>query len=351
MNVTLYSGCLSLVRKSGVGQAISHQKAMLERVGVETTSKWAEPSEAVHINTVFPDSPVAAWLARRRNRKVIYYGHSTMEDFQNSFKCSNLFAPLFRRWIIHCYGLGDVIITPTPYSKRLLESYGIKKPIYSLTNGIDTDFFAPSAERRAVFRAKYKLLPDHKAVISVGHYIERKGLLDFVELARGMPDVRFFWFGYTNPNLVPERIRAAIENAPENLCFPGYVERDELRNAYCGCDLFAFLSKEETEGIVVLEALACGIPTLVRDIPVYEDWLANGRNVYKAGNLIEFQEKARGILTGALPDLAASGLRIAQERSLEAVGEKLLSIYRKEKILSPVYLHANGSLKAADTIV
>lgn len=349
MRVTLYAGGLSLVRKSGVGQAIMHQKAMLERAGVETTNKWAEPSAVVHINTVFPDSPVAAWLARKQHRKVVYYGHTTMEDFRNSFKCSNLFAPLFRRWIILCYELGDVIITPTPYSKKLLESYGMKNPIYSLSNGIDTDFFAPSKERRAAFRAKYQLLPDTKAVISVGHYIERKGLLDFVELARSMPDVRFFWFGYTNLNLVPKNIRTAIKNAPENLCFPGYVERDELRDAYCGCDLFAFLSKEETEGIVVLEALACGIPTLVRDIPVYEGWLADRKNVYKAKELTEFKEKAKGILTGTLPVLTESGLKVAQERSLEAVGKQLLSIYRKENILFPVYLHANSNLEAVDT--
>lgn len=350
MRVTLYSGCLSLVQKSGVGQAVLHQKAMLERAGVETTNRWADPSAAVHINTVFPDSPVVAWLARKRHRKVIYYGHSTMEDFRNSFKCSNLFAPLFRHWIIYCYGLGDVIITPTPYSKKLLESYGIKKPIYSLTNGVDTDFFTPSAERRAVFRAKYKLLSDQKSVISVGHYIERKGLLDFAELARSMPDVRFFWFGYTNLNLVPKKIRTAIENAPENLCFPGYVDRDELRDAYCGCDLFAFLSNEETEGIVVLEALACGIPTLVRDIPVYEGWLTDRENVYKAKGPTEFKEKVKGILTNSLPDLTVSGLQVAQERNLKTVGEKLLGIYRNENILSPVNLHANSSLGASDTI-
>lgn len=45
--------------------------------------------------------------------------------------------------------------------------------------------------------------------------------------------------------------------------------------------LFCFMSHEETEGIVVLEALACCIPVLVRDIPVYEDWLADGKNVLR----------------------------------------------------------------------
>jgi 1,2-diacylglycerol-3-alpha-glucose alpha-1,2-glucosyltransferase len=90
-----------------------------------------------------------------------------------------------------CYEIGDVIITPTEYSKKLLQSYGIRKPIYSLSNGVDTDFFAPSAERRAIFRRKYGLGPEDKAVISVGHYIERKGLPDFIELARRMPQMRF----------------------------------------------------------------------------------------------------------------------------------------------------------------
>lgn len=350
MRVTLYSGSLSLVRKSGVGQAILHQKAMLESIGIETTDLWKEPSAIVHINTIFPNSFLAAHLARMQHKKVVYYGHSTMEDFRNSFIGANIIAPLFRRWIIQCYGLGDVVITPTPYSKRLLESYGIKKPIYNLSNGVNTDFFAPNPKRRAAFRAKYNLSPTDKAVISVGHFFERKGLPDFVELARSLPDVQFFWFGYTNLKLVTKKIRTAIETAPENLHFPGYVEPDALRDAYCGCDLFAFLSHEETEGIVVLEALACGIPVLVRDIPVYEDWLSDGENVYKAKGLSGFVEKTTGILSGALPDLTASGLRIAEERSLETVGRELVNIYEKESLFSPLDLPESSNLRPTNAI-
>ncbi|MEY8353382.1 glycosyltransferase [Lachnospiraceae bacterium 54-53] len=316
-----------------MGRAILHQRAMLERIGFGTTKKFTKTAPVVHINTVFPDSFAAAWLARKLHKKIIYYGHSTMEDFRNSFKGANMFAPLFKRWIIRCYELGDVIITPTAYSKMLLKSYGIKTPIYNLSNGIDTEFFAFSLTKRAAFREKYHLLPSDKAVMSVGHYIERKGITDFIELARSMPKARFFWFGYTNLNLVPEHIQTAVKNAPENLSFPGYIERDELRDAYCGCDLFTFFSYEETEGIVVLEALACGIPALVRDIPVYEGWLADGKNIYKAKGFKQFTGKANDILDGTLPDLTACGLRIAQERNLTAVGEKLIKIYQNENIL------------------
>lgn len=333
MQVMLYAGGFSIVSKSGVGQAILHQRAMLEQAGVAVTDKWNRSAAVIHINTVFPDSLFAAWLARIQGRKVIYYGHSTMEDFRNSFRGSNLLAPLFRRWLIHCYKRGDIIITPTPYSKKLLEGYGIKKPIYSLTNGIDTHFFAPNGERRLAFRTRYQLLPEQKAVVSAGHYIERKGILDFIELARRLPQIRFFWFGYTNPALVPAPISGAIQNAPANLSFPGYVSQEELRDAYCGCDLFAFLSQEETEGIVILEALACGIPTLVRRIPVYEGWLIDRENVYMAKETGEFARLTEHILTGEVPDLSVAGMEVAKERSLEAVGAALLAIYRAENII------------------
>jgi 1,2-diacylglycerol-3-alpha-glucose alpha-1,2-glucosyltransferase len=96
------------------------------------------------------------------------------------------------------------------------------------------------------------------------------------------------------------------------------------------------MSREETEGIVVLEALACGIPTVVRDIPVYSGWLENGKNVYKASATDEFQQSVEGMLAGSLPDLTSAGRATAESRSLEAVGKKLREIYRRERILPPL---------------
>lgn len=245
-----------------------------------------------------------------------------MEDFRRSFKCSDLLAPLFRRWIMFCYSLGDVIITPTEYSRTLLNGYGIKKPVIAMSNGIDTEYFHPDRSCRKSFRQKYGLEQDDKVVISAGHYIQRKGLPEFVTLASRLPDVQFFWFGSTSLELVPHQIREAVENAPSNVHFPGYAERDEMREAYCGCDLFCFMSHEETEGIVVLEALACGTPTVVRNIPVYDGWLRDGENVYKADSDEDFEAKVRAVLDGALPSLAA-GMETAGERSYENIVVKL----------------------------
>jgi 1,2-diacylglycerol-3-alpha-glucose alpha-1,2-glucosyltransferase len=171
-------------------------------------------------------------------------------------------------------------------------------------------------------------------VISVGHYIQRKGILDFIELARRMPSVRFFWFGYTDPSLIPGTVRNAIAAAPDNLQFPGYVDRRALRDAYCGADAFAFLSQEETEGIVVLEALACGIPVVLRDIPVYEGWLVNGRHVYKVPDAACAETTISKLLDGQLPDLTAAGRAAAEARSLSRVGAALRDIYRTDGLLA-----------------
>ena len=336
MSIYLYRGGEKLVGRSGVGQAIRHQAECLSRCGLPVTDRFAPDTNAVHINTVLPDAVVTALLARLRGRKVVWYGHSTMEDFRGSFRGSDLLAPLFRRWLTFCYGLGDVVLTPTPYSRRLLAGYGLRKPVYSLSNGVDVDFFHPDAAAKDTFRKRYHLGANEKTVISVGHTIARKGLPEFLELARRMPDVRFLWFGWTDPRLVPAAITRAIRNAPPNVLFPGFVDRERLREAYQGADVFAFLSHEETEGIVVLEALACGIPTVLRDIPVYDGWLEDRKTVYKASNPGEFQRIVMDLLAGTLPDLTAAGRQAAEERSLETVGERLKDIYRKERILPPL---------------
>ena len=99
------------------------------------------------------------------------------------------------------------MITPSEFSKFLIESYGVKAPVYAVSNGIDLGFWKADKEGRRAFRKKYKLTDEEKVVISVGHFIERKGLLEFVQLAKNMPDVTFMWFGYTNLSLVPKEIR------------------------------------------------------------------------------------------------------------------------------------------------
>lgn len=330
MRVQIYMGGFRYIRKSGIGRAILHQTRSLEAAGIETTNSWWKPADIIHINTIFPDSVIASCIAKMQGKSVVYYAHSTEEDFRNSFKGSNWLAPFFKRWIQFCYNLGDIIITPTEYSKSLLRKYGIDKQIYPISNGIDTYFFLPNDKKKQSFRQKYGIAEGTPVIISAGHFIARKGIIEFADLARRMPNAEFMWFGNTNLSIVPQAVRDVVENPPKNLHFPGFVTPNELRDAYCGADVFAFMTHEETEGIVVLEALACGISVVVRDIPVYDHWLEADVHVCKAKTTEEFKEKIESILCGEKLQLRENGLEIARQRSMKEIGLKLKAIYEKE---------------------
>lgn len=335
MSVCIYQGGADEVWSSGVGRALEHQAAALKEAGLPLVEKIppAGPESracVVHLNTTRPGALLAAARAHARGCKVVYYGHRTAETARWG---SRLMAPLVRRWLALCYRQGDLVITPSVYASRVLAGYKIGRPIYTLSNGIDTGFFRPDAAAGARFRERYCLAEGQQCVISVGHWSARKGLPEFTELARRMPEVRFIWFGRAGEGRLTDAVREAMDAAPGNVLFAGYVPADELRDAYCGADAFVFLSHQETEGISVLEALACGTPTLVRDIPVYDNWLEEGKSVYKADSLTAFARKLQDILDGHLPSLREGGLAVAQARSLYQIGQALCRIYASSGLL------------------
>lgn len=328
IKVCLYSEMQKQIEKSGVGRAIYHQKNAAGQNGIEIVES-IEEADVVHINTVFFKSWLVAKRAKKMGKAVVYHAHSTREDFRNSYIGSNLFSGFFQKWITFCYQLGDIIVTPSEYAKGLLLGYGIKRPIRVVSNGIDLKDYRRDEAAGQRFREKYGIRPEEKVVIGVGLVMGRKGIVDFVELAKRLPQYRFLWFGDSNLNLVGSAVRKAAKTKLPNLTFAGYVDKKSLQEAHCGSDLFLFPSFEETEGIVVLEALALKTPSLLRRIPVYDGWLEENRNVYMAGSVDEFEQKITAILEQKLPDLTEEGYHVAEQKRIEDVGKQLSAIYRE----------------------
>lgn len=328
MKVLLYSEGMKLIAKSGVGRAIKHQMQALElNETTFTTNKKESDYDIVHINTVGPQSVLLAKNARRRGKKVIMHAHSTQEDFRDSFFFSNWIAPLFKVWIKYAYRHGDELITPTPYSKKLLETYEMDRPIHAVSNGIDLQAFSKDEALGEAFRKEYGFKEDDHLILSVGLQIKRKGILDFIEIAKQEPDYQFIWCGYTAPALLSPEITDAMKSAPDNVHFLGYVTN--MKGAYSASDIFFMPTYEETEGIVVLEALAAELTVVIRDIPVYDDWLEHGINCFKANDNESFIDIFEKLRLGELQDTTEEGLKVVEERTLAKVGARLVSIYRR----------------------
>lgn len=329
MKVLLYTENEKMVGKSGLGKAIKHQMKALDNEKIKYTTNPKDDYDILHINTYFPKSYMLAKKAKKMGKKIVYHAHSTEEDYKNGFIFAKQTSKLFKKWLIKCYSLGDVIVTPTLYSKRLLEGYkGLEdKKIYDVSNGIELEFFKKDEKLGEKFRKAYGYKKDDKVIFGIGLYIERKGITHFVELAKRMPEYKFIWFGYSPLVAATSPVKKAVHTKLDNLTFAGYVEPDMIKAAMNGGDLFLFPTLEETEGIPIIEACACKCNAIIRDIPIFDGWLVDGKNVYKAKDVDEFEEKIKLFFNNKLADLTDEAYKVAKERDIKNVGKKLKKIY------------------------
>ena len=328
MKVLLYLEGKTVLQKSGIGRSLHHQMAALDLAGIPYTTDLLGDYDVIHINTYGPRSWLLLQAAKRKGKKVILHGHSTKEDFQNSFLGSNLLAPLVGKYLTSMYQQADFIITPSVYAKQLIQSYGVTTPIVAVSNGIDLDQYQKDARKEAIFREHFGLTKDQPVVICAGLYFRRKGIEDFVKVAERMPHVRFIWLGSIHKWLIPPAIRRIVEGThPENVSFPGYFKGALFQGAMSGADAFFFPSHEETEGIVVLEALASYQHVVVRDIPVYQGWLSQ-ESAEMGQTVDDFVASIQAILDKQV-DKRKAGYRVAQSRSMDRVANQLVAAYRQ----------------------
>lgn len=327
MKVLLYFEAEKLIGISGIGRAQKHQMMALESAGVDYTTNPNEDYDLLHINTVLFSSNAMIQKAKKEGKPIIYHAHSTEEDFRNSYIFSNQVSPLFKKHLIALYSKANEIITPTPYSKKLLEGYGIDKPITAISNGIDLSRFRYDEEKIKAYRRYFNIQDDDKVIISVGLLFERKGILEFFEVAKALPEYKFIWFGTTASVSIPKKISDAIENRPMNVIMPGYVKGAIIEGAYLDADCFFFPSHEETEGIVVLEALAAKQQVILNDIGAFDPWMKDGLNCYKGKNVQDFIRLIKAVIEGTLKDTKKEAYLTAKERSISEIGKQLKEVY------------------------
>lgn len=334
MKVLLYSENQRTFKKSGIGHALLQQKDALNQNGIEVTFDPKDDYDLCHINTLLNKSYHFLKKIKKKNIPYVVHGHSTKEDFLNSFKFSNsILAPWFNRNILRMYNNTKYIITPTPYSKQLITNYGVKAKIFAISNGINLNKYLEDTkyndEEVKKFYDFLKINESDKFIIGMGFYFVRKGLIDFIEVARKFPDIKFIWFGKRYPFITSRPIMKAIKNKPNNVILPGYINMEYKKIAFAKASLFFFPSYEETEGIVTLEALASKLPLLVRNIGVYDGWLKKDYNCHMADNNEEFIKEINKILTEDQTTITSRGYEVVKERDLKIIGSKLKVVYEE----------------------
>ncbi|MBN2014605.1 MAG: glycosyltransferase family 4 protein [Candidatus Altiarchaeota archaeon] len=329
MKACLYLEMENQLKASGISSAIKNQRSALDLNNVEHTSDLSDDFDILHLNLIGLKSLHLARRMRRKGRKIVVHAHVTADDFRNSYRFSNVIAPFLRRYLAYYYNQADLVLCPSEYTKNVLLRYGIKKPIVPISNGIDLNKFQFSEEKREKFRNEYSL--DSITPLCVGHLFIRKGIKTYVNVAREFSN-RFIWVGRRYVRLEEPEVSWIVKDAPSNVTFINFIE--DIVSAYCGTDVFFFPSFCENQGIVILEAAACRRPIIVRDIPVYENWLTDGVDCLKARTDEEFKQKL-GMLfedESLRKKLADNAHEMVKEHSLQQVGAKLKGIY--EDLLS-----------------
>lgn len=315
----------------GHKQSVENQRKIMDKKEIEYTTEPDLSADILHLNNMGPKSIYYARKAQKKGVPVVIHAHQTAEDFRESFAFSNIIARPMKPYLKYAYSLADLIICPSEHNKNVIENYS-DAPKEVISNGFDPERLKGFEDLREEYLDKYELKPP--VVFMVGHVIKRKGLESFIETARKMPDTDFIWFGFLNPSgedgiidslLQSRDTKKLVDSAPENCTFTGYI--DDIRGAYAAGDIFFFPTKNENEGMALLEAMACGKPPVVRDIETFQ-WLKHGENCLKA------EEDFVPVLEQALQEenmesLGGNAEEKSKDFEIDAVADRLEETYRE----------------------
>ncbi len=306
------------------------------RAMAETVRAQAAKCDLVHIQTPFAAHYSGLRAARREGVPVLATYHTLFEEYLQHYApflpaagLRALARLLSRR---QCNAL-DGVVVPSQAMHARLDEYGVKRPIHVLPTGIPLARFAGG--NRARFRAAHGIRPGRPVALFVGRVAHEKNIGFLIEAMgaalRRQPELLLLVAG-EGPALPALREQAARLGLGDSARFVGYLDRHrDLPDCYAAADVFVFASRTETQGLVLLEAMAVGLPVVALAHMGTADILAPRRGcLVPADSPKDFAETVVALLAdpGLRARLGAEARDYACNWSDEAMALRLAELYR-----------------------
>lgn len=221
--------------------------------------------DLVHVQTPFAAHYAARRLARQRRMPLLATYHTHFEEYFHHYLPllpRGLLRGMARRIVRGQCNEYDAIVVPSQAMRSTLAGYGIRRPLHILPTGIPIARF--EGGRRDEFRQRYGIGQDRRVALFVGRVAHEKNLgflLDVANVARRISPAFLLIIAGDGPALAELKQRSIVLGLEGHVQFIGYLDRNtELADCYAAADVFAFASKTETQGLVLLEAMAAGLP-------------------------------------------------------------------------------------------
>jgi 1,2-diacylglycerol 3-alpha-glucosyltransferase len=237
-------------------------------------------ADIIHAHHPFLLGDTALRVASNKNVPIVFTHHTRYEDYTHyvpfdSPALKEVAANLPTQFANLC----DAVIAPSESIAKLIRKRGVKVPIKVVPTGIDVEAFA-NADGAAA-RRKFKIPASAFVVGHVGRLAPEKNLGYLAEaVARFLkekPGAKFLLVG-DGPSVEPLKATLAKHGVQDRLILAGKLTGRALHEAYRAMDVFAFTSKSETQGMVLAEAMAAGLPVVALNASGVREVMRDGVN-------------------------------------------------------------------------
>jgi 1,2-diacylglycerol 3-alpha-glucosyltransferase len=225
------------------------------------------PFDLVHIHTPFLAHYAGVRCARRTNIPCLATYHTFFEEYLHHYlpllphALSAFLARSFTR--SQCAAV-QALIAPSDPMRAVLAAYGVTTPIHVVPTGLAADRFR--AGDGAAFRAREGIGSNRPLVTYIGRVAHEKNIGFLVQVfAAALASVPEALLVIAGEGPAREALRAEVRSRGLecHVHFAGYLERNSaLLDCYAAADVFVFASRTETQGLVLLEAMAQGVPVV-----------------------------------------------------------------------------------------